>query len=114
MPTSQQVQQSLADLPTWLLIFVALAGLVGEMRQADKHGLVMSEVLKRVALRFGSSALFGMAASLGVLSLWSDDVYLACAVGIGVGLIGADIAGGLYARFLAKRAGIELPDNVGQ
>ena len=48
--------QALADLPTWLLILVALAGLVGEMRQADVPGVALGEILRRVVLRFGSSA----------------------------------------------------------
>jgi len=48
MSTEQQVQQSLADLPTWLLILVALAGLAGELRQADKAGLYWVELIKLV------------------------------------------------------------------
>lgn len=105
MSAEQQVQQSLADLPVWLLVLIGLAGLVGEMRQADMPGVTMGEILKRVALRFGSSALFGMATLLLVLSI-SGDVYVAGALGIGVGLLGADIAGALYARFLVKRGGL--------
>lgn len=105
MSTEQQMQQGLADLPTWLLILVALAGLVGEMRQADVPGVAMVEIIKRVALRFGSSALFGMAA-LMVGMAWWNNAYLAGAAGIGIGLLGADIVGGIYARYLAKRAGL--------
>lgn len=105
MATEQQVQQTLADLPTWLLLLVAVAGLVGEMRQADLPGVAMGEILRRVLLRFGSSALFGMATLLLVLSIWGDP-YVAGALGIVVGLLGADIAGALYARWLAKKAGI--------
>jgi len=102
-------QQSLADLPTMLLILVALAGLVGEMRQADMAGLALSELIKRVLFRFGSSALFGMAALMFVY--WLNGNYvLAGAMGIGVGLIGADVAGALYTRWLAKKAGVcEVP-----
>lgn len=106
MPTENQVQNTLAELPTWLLIAVALAGLVGEMRQADVQGVTMGEIARRVLLRFGSSALFGMVALM--MSLWAwGDPYLAGAFGIGTGLIGADVAGGIYSRWLAKRAGVE-------
>lgn len=105
MSTEQQMQQGLAELPTWLLILVALAGLVGEMRQADVPGVAMAEIIKRVLLRFGSSALCGMAALLAGMYWWNN-VYLAGAVAIGVGLLGADIVGGIYARYLAKRAGL--------
>ena len=38
-----EVQQSLADLPTWLLILVALAGLTGEMWRADAAGMAVPE-----------------------------------------------------------------------
>nr|NIU61818.1 pyocin R2, holin [Stutzerimonas stutzeri] len=48
MSTEQQVQQSLADLPTWLLILVALAGLTGEMWRADAAGMAVGELIKRV------------------------------------------------------------------
>lgn len=108
MSTEQQVQQSLADLPTWLLILVALAGLTGEMWRADATGMAMSVLIKRVLLRFGSSAMFGMATLMLVYWL-KQDYMLAGALAIPVGLLGADLAGGLYARYLAKRAGIELP-----
>ena len=109
MSTEQQMQQGLAELPIWLLILVGLAGLVGEMRQADIAGATLMEIIRRVVLRFGSSAGFGMAALM--LAWWAwHDVYLAGGLAIGVGLLGADIAGALYARWLAKRAGVcELP-----
>lgn len=106
MSTEQQVQQSLGDLPLWLLLLIGLAGLVGEMRQADKAGLVAGELVKRVVVRFGSSALFGMATLM--FAYWlKQDYMLAGALGIGVGLLGADIAGALYSRYLGKRAGVE-------
>lgn len=97
--------QALADFPAWLLILVALAGLVGEMRQADVPGVALGEILRRVVLRFGSSALFGMATLLLALTVWHDP-YVAGGLGIVVGLLGADIAGALYTRWLAKRAGV--------
>ncbi|MDF2076623.1 phage holin family protein [Pseudomonas mendocina] len=113
MSTEQQIQQGLAELPTWLLILVALAGLVGEMGRADLPGIAMAEIIKRVMLRFGSSALCGMAALLAGMYYWNN-VYLAGAVAIGVGLVGADIVVGIYARYIAKRAGVDVPPRAGQ
>ena len=105
MSTEQQMQQGLEHLPMWVLILVAVAGLVGEMRQADVPGIAMAEIIKRVLLRFGSSALFGMAALMVSMYFWNN-VYLAGGIAIGTGLLGADIVGGIYARWLAKRAGV--------
>lgn len=108
MSAETDATRALVDLPIWMLVLVALAGLVGEMRQADVSGVAMGEIVRRVLLRFGSSALFGMVALM--MSLWAwGDPYLAGAFGIGTGLIGADVAGGIYSRWLAKRAGVEPP-----
>lgn len=113
MSTEQQLQQSLVDLPMWLLILIGLAGLVGEMRQADVSGVAMGEIVRRVLLRFGSSALFGMATLLLIYAIWHDYV-LAGAFGIIVGLLGADVAGALYSRWLAKKAGVcDVPPSPG-
>lgn len=113
MSTEQQMQQGLAELPTWLLILIAVAGLVGEMHKADLPGVPMSEIIKRVVLRFGSNALFGMATLLLALAVWGD-IYIAGGLGIVVGLLGADIAGALYTRYLAKNAGVcDVPRNPG-
>jgi len=105
MSTEQQMQQSLADLPAWMLILVALAGLTGEMWRAEAAGVAVGVLVKRVLLRFGSSALFGVSMLMFVYWL-KQDYLLAGAMGIAVGLIGADIAGGIYARYLAKKAGV--------
>lgn len=105
MSTEQQVQQSLAELPTWMLILVALAGLAGEMWRADAAGMAVCELVKRVLLRFGSSALFGMAALMAALAAW-DNPYIAGALGIATGVLGADMAGGIYSRWLARKAGV--------
>lgn len=104
MSTEQHVQQSLADLPTWMLILVALAGLTGEMWRAEAAGMAVGMLIKRVLFRFGASALFGMATLMGVYWM-KQDYLLAGALAIATSLIGADIAGGIYARAVAKRAG---------
>ncbi|MGK9047977.1 pyocin R2, holin [Stutzerimonas chloritidismutans] len=105
MSTEQQMQQSLADLPAWMLILVALAGLTGEMWRAEAAGVAVGVLVKRVLLRFGSSALFGVSMLMFVYWL-KQDYLLAGAMGIAVGLIGADISGGIYSRYLAKKAGV--------
>ena len=112
MSTEQQMQQSLADLPAWMLILVALAGLTGEMWRAEAAGVAVGVLVKRVLLRFGSSALFGVSMLMFVYWL-KQDYMLAGALGIGVGLIGADIAGGIYARYLAKKAGVRNVERQG-
>lgn len=103
----QNESQTLADVPLLLLLLVAVAGLVGEMRQADVPGVTTGEIVRRVMLRFGSSALFGMA-SLMLAMWWWGNLMLAGGVGIIVGLLGADIAGALYTRYAAKKAGIAI------
>jgi hypothetical protein len=104
--------QAIVDLPMWLLILVAMSGLVGEMRQADVRGIAISEIIRRVLLRFGSSALFGMATLMLGMAFWKD-VYIAGAAGILIGLIGADVSGVLYTRWLAAKAGIDYVDRRG-
>ncbi|MFL1584542.1 MAG: pyocin R2, holin [Pseudomonas stutzeri] len=105
MSTEQQVQQSLADLPTWLLILVALAGLTGEMWRADAAGMAVGELIKRVLLRFGASAVFGLATVL-LATAWGSSLLTSAALGSVVACLGADVASGLYARWLARRAGV--------
>lgn len=107
MPTEHQ---SLADIPMWAVILIALAGLAGEMRQAEMAGITLGEIVRRVLLRWSSSAMFGMATLLLVLSMTRNPV-LAGGLGIVVGVLGADIAGGLYSRWLAKRAGLQSPQD---
>ena len=109
MSTEQQVQQSLADLPTWLLILVALARLTGEMWRADAAGMAVGVLIKRVLLRFGASEMFGIATVL-FATAWGSRLTAAAALGSVVACLGADVASGLYARWLAKKAGVcEVP-----
>lgn len=97
--------QALADVPLWLLILLSLAGLSGEMLRASGSDLGLRQILQRVALRFLASGLLGMATLLLALALWSN-LYLAAGLGIVIAVIGADVTGGLYTQFLAKKAGI--------
>lgn len=113
MSTEQQVQQSLADLPTWLLILVALAGLTGEMWRADAAGMAVGVLARRVLLRFGASAMFGIATVL-FATAWGSSLSAAAGLGSVVACLGADVASGLYERWLAKKAGVcEVPPRGG-
>lgn len=104
MPTDQ-VQQTAADLPTWMLILVALAGLTGEMWRADAAGMAVGELVKRVLLRFGASAVFGISTVLLAMA-WGSSLLTSAALGSIVACLGADVASGLYERWLARKAGV--------
>ena len=100
-------QQALADVPLWLLVLLSMAGLSGEMLRASGTDLGLRQILQRVALRFLASGLLGMATLLLLaMAVWSN-LYLAAGLGIVIAVIGADVAGGLYTQFLAKKAGID-------
>ena len=100
--------RTLLDVPLMLFVFVALAGMAGELRQADMPGVTYSEIIKRVCLRFLSSALFGMATLMLAQEIWGR-LMISGALGIVVGLLGADVAGALYSRAIARRldAGVD-------
>lgn len=97
-------ERTLLDVPMILFVFVALAGMAGEMRQADLPGVTVGEIIKRVCLRFSSSALFGVATLLLAQELWGR-LMISGGLGVVVGLLGADLAGALYSRAIAKRLG---------
>lgn len=97
---------TLTDVPLILLIAISMAGLVGELRQADMPGVTTGEIIKRVALRFGSSAMSGMVALMLAMHAWGD-INLAGAVGIATGLLGADAANAVYSRWVARKVGAD-------
>lgn len=103
---TQEQQQALADLPVWVVVVIAVvAGFSGEMWRADKAGLRGWELVHRVALRAGASVVFGLST---MLLIWAAGahVLVAAAIGFVVATMGADVASGLYERWLAKRAGV--------
>lgn len=98
--------QALADAPLWTVVLsLVLAALSGEMWRADKSGLSGWALLKRIVLRAGASAVFGMATFMLLLALGSQ---MLVAVGIGcvIATMGADMASSLYEQWLRRRAGI--------
>lgn len=97
-------QQAIAEMPFWLLVLVSMAGLSGEMLRASGNDLTMWQIIKRIGLRFMASGFIGMGTLLLVIS-GGGDIYLAAGIGIVVAVIGADVAGGLYTQWLARKAG---------
>ncbi|ANI54401.1 holin [Pseudomonas sp. DR 5-09] len=43
------------------------------------------------------------------MALWNN-LYVAAGLGIVIAVIGADVAGGLYTQFLAKKAGVQVDE----
>lgn len=111
----QQAQQALADLPIWVVMVLAVvSGVSGEMWRADKIGLRGWALFHRVVLRAGASVVFGIST---MMLIWvaGAHVLAAAAVGFVVATMGADVASGLYERWLAKRAGVcDLPPSEPQ
>lgn len=98
--------QTLADAPLWTVILgFVLAALSGEMWRGDKAGLSGWALIKRIVLRAGASAVFGMATFLLLLGLGSQ-MLVAVPVGCVIATMGADMASSLYEQWLKRRAGI--------
>ncbi len=96
-------QQALAEMPIWMVIALSLVGGVsGEMWRADKDGARGWALLRRLALRSGACIVCGLSAMMLLfgagLSIWT-----AGALGCLTAMAGADVAIGLYERWVAKR-----------
>ena len=94
--------QTIADLPMWVVIAIALAGLTGEMLRADHAGVTGWTVVRRIALRAGASVMAGGAAGLLVIA-GGGGLVLALAAAILSGLMGADVAIALWQRRVMRR-----------
>ncbi len=102
----QETGKAIADLPLWMWIVLALAGGFGEMWRASRDpSITWGEICRRVVLRAGASSLFGLATFMLAWVATTNPVGSA-AMGILMGLIGADIASALYERWFAKRFGL--------
>lgn len=100
-------QQTLAEMPIWLVITLALVGGVsGEMWRADKEGLRGWSLLRRLALRSGACVVCGLS-SMMLLYAAEVSMWTAGAVGCLTAMAGADVAIGLYERWAARRLGVE-------
>ena len=106
MPTDQQ---TLADMPIWLVIVLALLGGVsGEMWRADKEGTTGWPLFRRLVLRSGACMICGVSSTMLLyaagLTIWS-----ASALGCLTAMAGADVAIGLYERWAARRLELNEP-----
>lgn len=107
-------QQTLLEMPLWLVIVLALlGGLSGEMWRADKAGARGWSLIRRLALRSGACMVCGVSTVMLLyatgMSIWS-----ASAFGCLTAMAGADVAIGLYERWAAKRLGLREPINADQ
>jgi hypothetical protein len=108
-------QQALAEMPIWLVILLALVGGVsGEMWRADKEGARGWALLRRLALRSGACIACGVTAMMLMIAAGMS-IWTAGALGCLTAMAGADVAIGLYERWVAKRLGVtEASSNAGQ
>jgi Kef-type K+ transport system membrane component KefB len=99
-------QQTLLEMPIWLVIVLALlGGLSGEMWRAEKAGARGGALLRRLVLRSGACMVCGVSTVMLLyasgLSMWAASA-LGCLTAVG----GADITMGLYERWAIKRLGL--------
>ncbi len=99
-------QQTLLEMPIWLVIVLALLGGVsGEMWRADKAGARGGALLRRLVLRSGACMVCGVSTVMLLyasgLSMWAASA-LGCLTAVG----GADITMGLYERWAIRRLGL--------
>ncbi|QOF91259.1 phage holin family protein [Pseudomonas lundensis] len=99
-------QQALAEMPLWLLIVLSMIGGVsGEMWRADKDGARGWSLVRRLVLRSGACVVCGLSTMMLLhvngVSLWASS-----ALGCLTAMAGADVAIGLYERWVAKRLGV--------
>lgn len=108
---THEEQQALVEMPIWVVILLSIvAGLSGEMWRADKAGLHGWELGRRIILRAGASMVFGLAT---MMLVWAAGAHVlaAAAVGFVVATMGADVASGLYERWVAKRMDVcDVPE----
>ncbi|MDT4889370.1 Bacteriophage holin Hol, superfamily III [compost metagenome] len=85
-----------------VLLLSVVAGFSGEMWRADRAGLSGWTLVHRIILRAGASVMFGLST---MLLAWAAGAHVlaAAAVGFVIATMGADVASGLYERWVAKR-----------
>lgn len=99
-------QQALAEMPIWLVILLSLVGGVsGEMWRADKDGARGWVLMRRLALRSGACIVCGVSVMMLMIGAGME-LWTAGAVGSLTAMAGADVAIGLYERWVAKRLGV--------
>lgn len=100
-------QHALSDMPIWMVILLSLLGGVsGEMWRADKAGIQGWSLIRRLALRSGACVVCGVSTTM-LLYAAGASILTASAAGCLTAMAGADVAIGLYERWVAKRLGVE-------
>ena len=108
-------QQTLIDMPIWVVIVMSLLGGVsGEAWRADKDGMRGWSLVRRLLLRSGACVICGLSAMM-LLHAAGSGVLVAGSIGCLTAMAGADVAIGLYERWIAKRLGVcEQSNNHGR
>lgn len=94
--------QTLADMPNWMWVLIALGGLSGAMLDAHHAGVTGWELARRISLRLGGGVMVGFAVMLIMIATGSDAL-LAGGVGILVGVAGADVVLAMFLRWAQRR-----------
>ncbi|KWW14987.1 hypothetical protein AS889_13305 [Pseudomonas putida] len=106
-------QQTLIEMPLWLVIVMSLVGGVsGEMWRADMAGARGWGLVRRLALRSGACVTCGLSTNM-LLYAMGVSVWAAAAVGCLTAMAGADVAINLYERWAAKRLGLRQEPPAG-
>ena len=106
-------QQTLIDMPIWLVVVLSLVGGVsGEMWRADKDGLHGWLLIRRLVLRSGACVICGLSTMM-LLHAAGASTLTAGGIGCLTATAGADVAIGLYERWIARRLSICGRNNSG-
>lgn len=93
--------------PVLVFILITLAGIAGEMYRAAMPHVTWQQIVALIILRSGASIIAGYAALFIALSKGAD-FYMASGVSLFVAMLGADIVGTLFSRFIAQKLGLSM------
>ncbi|PHR17872.1 MAG: holin [Sphingopyxis sp.] len=115
MPDTQQTVsaavKTVADLPLWLIIILAMAsGLSGEMLRASALvNMTWKQIACRIFMRFGAATLVGIGAFMLGMSLdWH--IYFSAAICIFAAILGGDVTSSLIERFANRKIDQVTPE----
>jgi hypothetical protein len=97
-----------------VIVLSLMGGISGEMWRADKVGIRGWSLIRRLALRSGACVVCGVSTTM-LLYAAGVSMIAASAAGCLTAMAGADVAIGLYERWVAKRLGIaDAPVSAGE